>query len=259
MIQRIATAVVLAPSILALVIFAPSWVYLSSISALILACQVELFRLLSIRGVKSYRLTFAVSLFLPWVWVSWPGLVADYILLASFLLFGWCVASAYDIPSAVRNVSANLMVFLYISLPLSLTTEYQSLGGRQLILVLTVVWASDSAAYLVGSRWGTYKITPRLSPKKSLQGAVAAVVAALLVAMLLGDYLLPHWTDIQRCVAGLLLAGSAVLGDFFESVLKRSVGVKDSSRVILGHGGILDLIDSLLFALPAYHLLVILL
>ncbi len=259
MIQRITTAIVLIPLALVLVLFSPAWVFLPLIGVLILICQKELFQLLSRQGVQSYRLTFAVSLLLPWVWSSWPSLVTPYLLFASFSLFGWCVFATAEMPTAIRNVSSNLLVFLYIGLPLSLGVEYQSLRPRQLILILITIWVSDSAAYLVGRKWGTRKITPRVSPNKSLQGFLAGGGSAPLAVLLLGGYLLPQWTTVQLLGAGLVLAVSGLLGDLFESVLKRSVGVKDSSQWIPGHGGVLDRLDSLLFVLPAYHLLVILL
>ena len=259
MIQRIATAVVLIPLALVLILFSPYWLFLPLIGLLILISQKELFRILGYQGVQSYRLTLALSLLLPWVWTGYPWLVTPYLLLATFCIFGWCVFARAEMPTAVRNVSGNLLAFLYIGLPLALGLEYQSLRPWHLILILTAIWVSDSAAYLVGRQWGTLKVTPRVSPNKSLQGFLAGIVSAPLAVLLLGGYVLPQWTVLQLLLAGLALAVGGILGDLFESVLKRSAGVKDSSRWIPGHGGVLDRLDSLLFGLPAYHLFVILL
>ena len=122
-------------------------------------------------------------------------------------------------------------------------------------MILAIVWSCDIAAYLVGSRWGRHRSTPRLSPAKSLEGFAAGLAAALAVALLVGYGLLGRSDWGLLSLVGVAVGSAAILGDLFESLLKRAVGAKDSGSLIPGHGGLLDRIDSLVFAFPVYHCL----
>lgn len=129
-----------------------------------------------------------------------------------------------------------------------------------LLLVLPAVWLADSAAYFVGSRWGRHRLSPRLSPKKTWEGYWAGVVVGTLgtvgLAVLwhsLGGPALPWW---KAAALGAALSVLTTLGDLGESMFKRQAGVKDSSNIIPGHGGVLDRIDSWLWsAAIGYYLI----
>jgi len=142
---------------------------------------------------------------------------------------------------------------------------YLGLGGAYLIRLrampeglwwsltaLPVVWIADSAAYFIGRRWGLHKMAPAISPKKSWEGYGAGLVGGLLsgAALALAWHLLsgaPQLTAWRGALLGLMLAAVTPAGDFFESMFKREAGVKDSSALIPGHGGVFDRIDSLLW------------
>jgi phosphatidate cytidylyltransferase len=127
-------------------------------------------------------------------------------------------------------------------------------GRLALFVVLLAVWADDTAAYFVGRLVGRHRMAPTLSPKKSWEGFLAGTAAAIAVAFFAlyddRDTFLSIW---QAVVLGAVVAAAAVLGDLFESAVKRDVAVKDSSRLLGGHGGFLDRLDSLLFAAPAAY------
>jgi phosphatidate cytidylyltransferase len=130
--------------------------------------------------------------------------------------------------------------------------------GRELALaVLFGVWVNDSLAYLVGSMFGRHKMMPRISPNKSWEGFVAGALGTILVWFAVA-YAFP-WIGVKMPLAiitGLVVGGSVVIGDLFESRLKREAGVKDSGNILPGHGGFLDRLDSLLLVgLIAYWLL----
>jgi phosphatidate cytidylyltransferase len=138
-------------------------------------------------------------------------------------------------------------------------------GFVYLLSVLAVVWLADIAAYFAGRRWGRRKLAPAISPGKTWAG-VGGAVAAVLVVSLLFAQLAPEVTAfstllLQRLPAAAALAMLAalvalsVVGDLFESLLKRQVGAKDSGRLLPGHGGVLDRIDALVAVLPAAALL----
>ena len=133
-------------------------------------------------------------------------------------------------------------------------------GGVLLIFPLVVTWASDIGAYFFGRAIGGKKLVPSVSPGKTVAGAVGGLVASMFVAYVYAHYVLVPVAQLGFLPRGALLFGALIsvaaqTGDLFESLLKREGGVKDSSHIIPGHGGILDRFDSLIFVLPVAYLL----
>ena len=133
-------------------------------------------------------------------------------------------------------------------------------GGALLIFPLLVTWASDIGAYFVGRAIGGRKLIPSISPGKTVAGAVGGLFASMLVAFLYARYVLVPVAQLGFTPQGALLFGALIsiaaqVGDLFESLIKRESGVKDSSHIIPGHGGILDRFDSLIFVMPVAYLL----
>ena len=133
-------------------------------------------------------------------------------------------------------------------------------GGVLLIFPLIITWASDIGAYFTGRTIGGRKLIPSVSPGKTVSGAVGGLVASMLVALLFArSVLVPAaslgFTPWGALVFGGIISVAAQVGDLFESLIKRDGGVKDSSHIIPGHGGVLDRVDSLLFVLPVAYLL----
>jgi len=138
-------------------------------------------------------------------------------------------------------------------LPLLLLPALQ-LAWPELLLVITAAFLSDTAAYYAGSSWGKRHIWPVISPKKTWVGSFAGLAAGMTACLVIGK-VWGHAGVPALLGLGVALALAAQLGDFFESALKRSQGIKDSGVLLPGHGGLLDRIDSLLFVLPVYGLL----
>jgi len=129
--------------------------------------------------------------------------------------------------------------------------------GRQLIYYLTfTMWAGDTGAFYLGSWIGRRPIAPRISPKKTIEGALGGLAATLLVALAGSGALWPRFSWGKAAWVGLLLAVVGIIGDLCESVVKRAAAVKDSGTLIPGHGGVLDRLDSLMFAGPLLYVLV---
>jgi phosphatidate cytidylyltransferase len=126
--------------------------------------------------------------------------------------------------------------------------------GREaaLLLILTVA-LSDTAQYYSGRAFGRHLLAPVISPKKTIEGAIGGFAGAMLGLGLLGHWWLPHVPLQWRLSLAVAIAAVGIVGDLFESLLKRSVGVKDASSLIPGHGGVLDRIDALLFAAPVFY------
>jgi len=178
------------------------------------------------------------------VWAIFP-------VLAGIVSFSMPVLSrrAGDVPRA----GATFLTVMYVPYLLGHLMLMRGLpGGERLIVYcLCVIWGTDTAAYFAGTRLGRHRLCPDLSPKKSWEGAVAGLIAGLGIAVAMGP-----WAGLSTTMAALLGVVAPVfgeVGDLFESALKRYAGVKDSGRVIPGHGGALDRFDSLLFTAPAVY------
>lgn len=135
-------------------------------------------------------------------------------------------------------------------------------GALLLMLPLLVTWASDIGAYAVGRTMGRHKLIPLVSPGKTVEGAVGGLIASVVVAWAFGNGVLRpaaqlgfKWYPWGLILFGAVVSVAAQVGDLAESLLKREAGVKDSSRILPGHGGILDRLDSLFFVLPVSYLL----
>ena len=254
MIRRTLSVVVLAPLVLAIVVLAPAPLYLAFLDLVLLAGILELFRLVSPGGMRRSVPAVVMCLPLPWVWGQGEAVVLTYLLAACLCLLAASLYRVANPRDALATASANLLALLYLGLPVSLLAGYQTRSG-ELVMILAVVWACDMAAYLVGTHWGRRRVTPRLSPGKSLEGFAAGLAAGLGAALAVGYGLLGRSDWGLLTLVGLLVGSAAVLGDLFESLLKRAVAAKDSGSLIPGHGGVLDRIDSLLFAFPVYHCL----
>jgi phosphatidate cytidylyltransferase len=149
-----------------------------------------------------------------------------------------------------------LLLFGVVYLPFSLRLALE-IGLLHQLAVLLAVVASDTGAYYVGNFFGKHKIWPKVSPNKSLEGALGGLLGSTALLGLFGFFAIGAPSGSVLGLAGWALAGfllslASQTGDFFESAIKRHYGVKDSSRLIPGHGGVLDRLDSLVFALPVY-------
>ena len=135
-----------------------------------------------------------------------------------------------------------------------------SAGGLLLLLPILLTWASDIGAFFIGRAFGKRKLMPSVSPGKTVAGAIGGLAATIVVGWLYVRFLLTPTTQLAFVRGGLvafaaLVSVAAQIGDLAESLLKREAGVKDSSHIIPGHGGVLDRFDSLLFVLPVSYVL----
>ena len=125
-------------------------------------------------------------------------------------------------------------------------------GTAWLIFALINTWAGDTGAYFIGRTWGKHKLAPKLSPKKTMEGAVGGVICCLLVSYVF-HIIHPMMPLAKLLILSVLLAFAGLLGDLVESVLKRRAGIKDSGKLIPGHGGVLDRFDSFLLTAPLVY------
>jgi phosphatidate cytidylyltransferase len=190
--------------------------------------------------------------------VAIPGLPIEAALVGTTLgLAAVSLASRASHKGALQAVAVSAFAPLYIGLPLGLLAATRwTLGREAALLVILTVAISDTSQYYCGRLFGRHLLAPDISPKKTIEGAVGGFVGAMLAVGVIGHWWLPHMGLVARVVLGSALAAVGIVGDLFESLLKRSVGVKDASAVIPGHGGVLDRIDALLFAAPVFYVFV---
>jgi phosphatidate cytidylyltransferase len=155
---------------------------------------------------------------------------------------------------ALATVSAALLPVLYLGLPIgSIIAVREIRGASTLFLLMVTVFSSDIAQYYAGRLFGRRPLAPIVSPKKTVEGALGGFVVGAMVTAMAGHWWLPESPVMFRALLGVTLVALGIAGDLFESLLKRSAGVKDSSSLIPGHGGVLDRVDALLFAAPIYY------
>jgi len=179
-------------------------------------------------------------------------LISTFILLALMSLF-----NLGPLDQLIYRLGWQVMGLIYLPLLLGHLVLLRQLpdGRGWVFLVLFAVMACDSLAYFVGSSFGKHKLYPSVSPKKSVEGGLGGLVGSCLGVWLAAVLFLPNFGAAQVIFVGLLIGIVGQIGDLFESLLKRACGVKDSGGIFPGHGGILDRLDSLLFAFPlAYYL-----
>jgi phosphatidate cytidylyltransferase len=160
-------------------------------------------------------------------------------------------------PKALTRAAALVMAPLYVGLPLGLFSWIRETSGPAAITWLVAAVAiSDSAQYFTGRAFGRTKLAPLVSPSKTVEGALGGLVVVTLFGAFTATRVFEDMSPALGAGLALALAAAGIVGDLFESLLKRSAGVKDSSALIPGHGGILDRIDSHLFAAPAFYFFV---
>ena len=251
-IKRLLTAVVALPLLIALIVKGGATLFAALILIVTFIGLVEFYRM-ALPDRKAESLT-AAALGAPVVLLPLfdkslllPVLTALVLVAALTLLFRF-----RDISQATREWATLAAGFLYVPLLLSqlILLRAEPSGQLWILLLLLIVMSGDSAAYYVGTAFGKNRLYPAVSPKKSIEGSLGGLAGSLVGAFLAKSTFFPGLTAVDCIATALVLVVIGQLGDLFESLLKRSCGVKDSGTIIPGHGGILDRLDSILFAAP---------
>jgi phosphatidate cytidylyltransferase len=277
--KRVATAVVLIPFVVGLVLYGSRGWVAAALAAIIALAMIEYFALGNAIGHRAYRVwTLICALLL--VYIRWAETKSEWFALPSLWVRAHFVLPHNISPAAYNGTNDVLMLFvlgiaaltlatkrplveslaaagisssalLLVAFPLSFAVTLHAMariGPKLLLFALVITWVGDTVAYFVGRAIGKHPFAPILSPKKTWEGAVGGFVGSLLVGVAFSK-----WIGVP---IGQMLAMAAVgnvagqVGDLLESAYKRSAGVKDSGTLLPGHGGILDRIDALILAIP---------
>jgi len=286
MLKRIATAVVLIPIVLLLILRAPVPLVAVVAAAVALITVQEFLKLTESYEVQPLRLPtyIFVGLFFLLLAASTSGETPQLSAMTFVLGSGFaCAISPFifltiamrrtQLAGAYPAAAASSFAFAYIALPMAMLVQLRELsaGAFLILYLLLVVWAGDIFAYFVGRSLGRHLMARRISPKKTWEGAAASLLASLAVGVLLFNHSLQISSFVLRMgliqrrdglfglekpelwpiiLLTVALNIAAQLGDLVESLIKRGAGVKDSGTILPGHGGMLDRIDALLFAAP---------
>jgi phosphatidate cytidylyltransferase len=256
-VTRVLSGTALLVLAIALVWLASAAVFLAAGEALLLLACAEYTTLARASGFSVPAVVVAVASALTcgaFAGFSWVSL--DAVLMAAIVVLGGLTLPRWrGGTDALGQAAASLFPLLYLGLPIGALISIRATRGREalLLLMLTVI-VSDTAQYYTGRVFGRRLLAPAISPKKTIEGAVGGVVFGTILLAVVGRWWLPAVPLPIRVALGATIVVSGIVGDLFESMLKRSAGVKDSSTLIPGHGGVLDRIDALLFAAPVYYL-----
>jgi len=258
--KRVLTALVLLPVLIAIIGYAPPPCFLLLVAGATVLALEEFFFLATQSGLEVFRLPgHGSSLLLLATFYgspanAWPVL---FVLVASCLLFFALSLRRGDrLPTVLPGVAGTMLGLLYVSLTLGLLVVVQRSstswgpGKAWIFFLLLVVWFGDTGAYYTGRALGRHALAPLISPKKTIEGAVGGLFGNVLAAFLGKQIFLTEAPLIQLFLLSILLGAVSQIGDLSESALKRGAGVKDSSNLLPGHGGMLDRIDGVLFASP---------
>ncbi len=286
MLKRIATAVVLIPIVLVLILRAPVSV-LAIIAGIVALLTIhEFLKLTESYGVRPLRILTYIfcGIFFLLLALNFGNEKP----LLSTAVFVYCLGFAAaivpfvfltramrseDLSTGYPASAASVFAFTYIALPMGMLVQLrqQWAGAFYLLYLLFVVWSGDIFAYFVGKSIGRHLMAPRISPKKTWEGAAASLIASVAIGCALFYYAQPISSALLRAgliarrdglfgleqpsigpiiVLTIILNVAAQLGDLVESLIKRGANVKDSGAILPGHGGMLDRIDALLFAAP---------
>lgn len=257
--KRLVTALITIPPLIGIICFAPFYVFDSLIMMAALAALHEFYRM--IRPPVQKGLMIIIYLLIVFLFSS---LIFRDLLYVAILPLFFMIPLAYILFSSGGanllkgdDVALTIVGPFYVCLPLMLLVLTARLpqGKLWLLYLLSVVFAGDTASFYVGRRFGKHRLI-RVSPGKTWEGTAGGLLANTAIAGVFGSLFFPALSLASIMVLGICIGASGQIGDLVESLFKRSADLKDSGTLLPGHGGLLDRIDSLLFAIPVLYLYV---
>jgi phosphatidate cytidylyltransferase len=249
--KRVLTAAVGIPLFVWTVLGAPRWVFVLLVVALSAISAWELIRLFERAGRPGYTALGVLGTALVTASFEFPGYTAVVLTVAVAATLSAPIWT--DTATALDRVVVTLLPIVYVGWLLGHGLLLGILpDSAQLILFLVgTTWAGETAALVIGSAVGRHPLAPGISPRKTVEGALGQLAMSIVTATALASWLLPEWTLGMALLTGAVLGVAGQIGDLAESVIKRSLGAKDTGGLMPGHGGVLDRLDGLLFNAPA--------
>ena len=263
---RILTALVLAPLVVLLVLYAPSWLFALVMGQLFLVGGWEWCRLAGWQSKfvqASFLVLLLISMLLFWFFPTLNGLIEPllYVTSVGWLLHLWLLKSyarrglhglaLLDFPGWHLLTGWFLLVIPWLAMVKLQASQPE--GHWIMLFLMVLIWVADVAAYFTGKRFGKHKLAPNLSPGKTLEGVAGAILFSSLFALAASFWLQAGHKSLLFVLVAQSTVIFSIAGDLLESMYKREVGLKDSGTLLPGHGGVLDRIDSLTAAAPLFY------
>jgi len=260
--QRLITAVVLIPFVIWSVLYASTQGFTYGLAVVLAIAAFEWNNFVSYKNKISGYL-FIVIVTSCFIYIEYLAdlQLIQYVIYISLiwwlisipLLFGFPFNSSHFLQKKPFKVVIGFIILLSTFLALNLLRNSTDYGVDYIVYFLLLIWVADSGAYFVGRAWGKHKLIPNVSPGKSWEGVAGAMVATLITAFVAVELLnIPSTQLFIFVVVALITVAYSIVGDLSESMFKRMANVKDSGKILPGHGGILDRIDSLTSGLPVF-------
>lgn len=246
-IKRVITTILFVPLLFYLIFLENPFPFFLLITIIVSLCLVEFYRLFKLSLYMGLLFGIGLSISCFYTFTSIPLILAIAIL-AHFTKSLFKRDSLY-------NTSISVFGIVYISFMLSHLILLKRIedGEWFLLFLFSVTWMTDIFAYLIGTIWGKHKFIPSISPNKSIEGTIGGSIIAILTSIVVRSFFLKGLSLSHCLILGSILVLFTHVGDLAESLIKRDVGVKDSGSLIPGHGGILDVFDSLIFTSPIMY------
>ncbi len=258
--NRILTALILAPLIIAAILYLPGVWFAVAFAAIILAGAWEWSDLSGLAATPGRVVYLVLLAALMYTGPHWFAYVGDWL---PWVVVGWWIIVSVGIrrvPVKLLEIRYPVGLKLFIGAFVLLTAWIQmvwlrtNFGELSVLYLCLLIWVADIAAYFAGKKWGLTKLCPEISPGKTVEGLYAALLAVALFALGVGLFKQFKPMMIADFVfLSIVTAIISVVGDLFESLVKRIRGVKDSGAILPGHGGLLDRIDSLIAAVSVFY------
>jgi phosphatidate cytidylyltransferase len=250
--KRVVTALVLIPFFCYIVLWAPQWAFLGTVTVVAVLCFREYSELAALHGIgKPGLFGYAAGLLL----LLLPNKDGAFFVLVAILALALTLRWR-DTARALPDAAALLLGVAYVFGSLRCGVELRAINPYWLFFALSLNWVGDIAALYVGRMIGRHKLAPNVSPAKSWEGSIASTVMSVIYGAFYFPWLLKT-TPLAEALGLTVIANVAgQFGDLCESAIKRGAGVKDSGTLLPGHGGWLDRLDSSLFALPVVYFVV---
>jgi phosphatidate cytidylyltransferase len=254
MLRRFATAFIIIPPLGLLIIFGPSYTLYIMVSVAAILGLYEFYTMTMSEagtGEKIGGILLGVILCSLFQWAPSEMILVFLGALLVVLFLGYAFSSA-ELSMLPNRIGIVFLGIIYIPFLLSHVSLINKLpqGIFWVLLLLSTVWVGDTFALVIGSWWGRHKLSPQISPHKTIEGFFACFIGAILTVFACKVLFLPRLMTVDALVVGTGIALFGQLGDLSESMIKRGAKVKDSGGFIPGHGGMLDRLDSFLFAAP---------
>jgi phosphatidate cytidylyltransferase len=257
---RVISGVLLAAVALAAILFLP-FIGLRVLACLVAGLAADEYCRITSRGPDKARaavsrfVVIAAVVYTCW-WAAVPAPLS--IVLLTIIVILWLAFAVVRQSRTIQEAAVDLVAPIYIGAPLGMLVALRTLSGPQAtLLLLATIVVSDTAQYYTGRAFGRRPLAPTISPKKTVEGAIGGVIFGALFMAAGISFVFPATPIVVRVLLGLVIVFLGIAGDLFESRLKRVAGIKDSSTLIPGHGGVLDRIDALLFAIPVFYFMVL--